>query len=719
MKRIFLAVLVVVLITFMIVPLGFTSEYKTASVVEVTGMVSIFKAGGEKPFIPKVGTVLEHGDRIITSKGASIALQIDAQYIKVGEKTYMSLSELMSKAESGGDSTSIKLFAGEVWASISKPLGTYDIFQIETPTAVMGAKGTRFLVKYVVPTLTQNEQSGTGLVVLEGKVTMNTQAPVLDGPGTEPIVQDIELSANANESLLLDPVLIQAISDEIEKRLKSGEVIDQINIQDVLMTVAKAKHIEVQNLDLFVLEIIADEPAAFDSSLSEGLDQLIEQKKMLSPLDEILTGPDYMLYGPLSESNQGDHSGIPTMPAPPAPLPISFPTPTWDSDNSTGAPIVVVPPTIEFYATSAATVDADEDGLVDHLQITFNNPVDDSTFVPGNGLILQSDGGLDPVDDSAMVTDLTGGYTDIADDAVVYFKLDHTASSILYNTGGEGVLTLPLGTLKNLEGLSNKAASNMTTLDHAAPVLVDSELDLSLPYDEKFISLKFSEPLDESSVVDISTIKLLSLGAYGGDPIDLYGTTSVLGDQIFIRPLQLGNVEDGMPSFISRLSKHLYLPNNPTGGAANIRLVSGFNITSSHGESYALPTNHSYPYDGPALSSIKRVNTTSGFLSFTQDETARILKVTYTDYLESWNDLADDSMTIFLLSNFVDSPAKIGSDHKSIEFELSSVPEIGEKIEIKQIRNITNSYADDANTTPIYAQDVLLEFDGTNWNLAD
>ncbi|GAB6110069.1 FecR family protein [Fusibacter bizertensis] len=713
MKRIFLAVMVVVLILIMDVPLGFTSEYKTASVVEVTGMVSVFKSGGEKSFTPKVGTLLEHGDRIITRKGASIALQIDSQYIKVGESTYMSLSELMSEAESGGDSTNIRLFTGEVWASISKPLGIDDLFKIETPTAVMGAKGTRFVVKYEA---SRNEQASTELVVLEGRVTMSTQAPVSGELGTEPVSQEIEMSANANESLLLDPALIQAISDEIEKRLKSGEIIDQINIKEIVETVAKAHQIEVKSLGLFVLEIIADEPGAYDPSLGEGLDQLIKQKKLFPPHEEVLPGPDSILYGPLSEFDQGDHSGIPMMPAPPAPLPISFRAPTWDFDNSPGAPI------LEFYATSAATIDADEDGLVDHLQITFNNPVDDSTFVPGKGIILQSNGALDPVDDSAMVTDLTGVYTDIADDAVVYFKLDHTASIILYNTGGEGVLTLPSGTLKNLEGLSNKVANNMTSLDHATPVLVDSELDLSLPYDEKFISLKFSEPLDESSVVDISTIKLLSLGVYGGGPIDLYGTTSVLGDQIIIRPLELGSVEDGIPSFISRLSKNLYFPNNPTGGAANIRLVSGFSISSDHGESYALPTNHSYPYDGPALSSIKRVNDTSVFLSVVQDELTHIISVTYTDYLESFNHLANayvPATVSITTGDFTIVSQKIGSDHKTLELELSRLPVLGEEIAISQLRNITNSYGDDADTTPIYAQAVVLRFDGTEWKLVN
>ncbi|MBF4694627.1 FecR family protein [Fusibacter ferrireducens] len=1471
MKRKAFAVTLVILIIFMGIPLDFAVKYKTASVVEVTGMVTILKAGGEKAFTPEVDTVLEHGDRIVTGKGASIALQIDTdKYIKVGEKTYMSLSELMSEAESGGDSTNIKLFTGKVWASLSKPLGGDDSFEIETPTAVMGAKGTKFFVKYVIsPTEAQKEKSSTELVVLEGKVSMKTQVQK-QGEGDEPAAtQDVELLASANETLLLNPELVQGISDEITNRLNSGEAIEQINIQEVVSKVGKAKQIEVRDLDLFVLEIVADEPEAFEPNLTQDLEQIIEQKKQELPSEpEPDEGVNKIIYDELSDEDNAEPPKAPTTPNTPD-NPNTSNTPSDDDNDKTDAltvtkveivdavyddgiadhivvtfnqdvkdstysassgayiessdligtlrtssisrdqipgvndkvndsilvfelnttekpvntipvaylniphagmiqsvsgaslgtvtnlsvvdkiaPVIVgsmislegaagdkyvkiiysepitndsldllgyvkiaansetlysaaqtigyekksddpfyveakkldyptvryvknaaiegyehiclkmnsevpfyisdangnqrllqrdvpllglsmdtqkamvsgvtvktltankdylftvelndylyaeqldssvymnqsllkgtfsnstteftdfqylfgktdqiklvfhvtvfegslsdndsvtidysylydlfghavtdyfddaeqitriysydsaedtwaigAPPAAPFYATSAATIDANSDGLVDHLQVTFNSPVDDSTFVASKGIVLQSENRLDPVDDSRIVTNLTGAYTDDQDDAVIYVKLDHSSSSIQYNTGALGLLTIPSGTFKSKEGALNNATESLLTIDRAAPVLVagrydfnglrdaksiwlvfseplagnsletpdfrilnnntgqhseaypiafgkmnqnvgylgnevklegldsdtilhmieyvtaeqstffycsdgltiedasenqtvltgqkialtgsvvdtfktavksvdvkdlgsnqykislifddylsydsatsymgmlnevvtymdgysnmsvvsnsynasvsadislsfvvqlevpllttdhfsiditglydyknaqtwatndnvdrtkfdiiydsgwtfdapylslleantldfdsngrvdyieltfnkavkddtfkdvgaivnsssmsvatsaikvldgeesfnfpmdqpddtkiyfevaesvagntdavgildipyagmiesltglvlpatnavqikdkakpvlmDLEIDLSLPLDEKYIALKFSEPLNESDTVDVSNLKLMSSGIYASNPIDLYGTTSVLGDQIFVKPLELGSVEDTTPSFISRLSKYLYDSNTPTGGSASIRLYSGFTISSANDEDYALPAEYEYPYGGPAASSIKRINETSAVSSITQvtSGSSVIVTLTYDDYLESWNHSASAYIPATVnvnTGNFGVMSQKVGSDHKSLEIELCSMPQNGDFIVISQVRNITNSYGDDANananTTPIYAQAIAIRFDGTEWH---
>ncbi len=1466
MKQKVLTVTLVVLIIFMGVPLDFAVKYKTASVVEVTGMVSILKAGGEKAFTPEVNTKLEHGDRIITGKGASISLQIDSdKYIKVGEKTYMSLSELMSEAESGGDSTNIQLFTGKVWASLSKPLGGDDSFEIETPTAVMGAKGTKFYVKYMIsPTPEQKEKSSTELVVLEGKVSMKTQVSKQGEGDVSPSTQDVELLANANETLLLDPELVQGISDEITSRIDAGETIDQINIQEVVSKVGKAKQIEVKDLDLFVLEIVADEPESYDPALTNGLDQLIEQKKQELPPEE---GPDEginkIIYDQISDADGAKTPATPETPKVPE-TPATPTNPSKDDDedetealevtkvevvdavsddgiadhivmtfnqdvrdstyvassgayiesggmlgtidtskisndkisgvtdvsndsvlvfnlNTSGksintiplgsfnvphsgmiqsktgislgtvsnlitidkiAPVVIgamvsfegaaedkyiklvysepvydissdlwhniriaaseemlysdaqaigyemtsssavyveaqkldystvnylknaaldghedirlkmnsevpayvsdaggnqrllqknisllgvamdtqkamvsdvtvqtltpntdylftvklddylpteqmqtlietpqsflkgsfsnataeftdiryvydstdqininfhvkvqsdtlsagdvvtidysylkdlfdypvtdyfdseeqttrtyyydstgdtwtmdAPPSSDFYATSAATIDVDGDGLVDHLQVTFNNPVDDSTFIAENGIALQSDNLLDPVDDTQIITNLTGAYTDTPDDAIVYLKLDHSTSSISYNTDGMGILTIPAGTIKNLVGALNDATQGMRTVDHAAPVIVaagyafegsrddksiklvtseaftstsfetpdfrifnndtssytdaypiafgkmdkhqgehgnemkmsgldydtvkrmmqyvdadentflyfndgltiadvsgnqtvltgknivlhgsvsdssktmiksvklkeqplnqyvitlvlddylddssatnymvnlehaakymgsnnsmtvggysydygvsadvtlsfvvqmmeplttkdrlsinieglydynglqtgvisgdpdrtqfdiaydsdwtidlssldilevntmdsdgngkidlievvfdkavndesfvdvgavlnsslispgtvdmsqiaspsgidypndtkiyfsvtegevvntaaegtldltsagmfesiyahklpalnsievkdkagpvfvDSVIDLSLPFDEKFIALKFSEPLNESDTVDVSKLKLMSSGCYASGPVDLYGTTSVLGDQIFIKPLELGNVETSAPSFISKLSKYLYKYDMLTSGDARIRLDSGFAISSAKGENYVLPYEYTYPYDGPLSSEIKRINDTSKVSSITSvtSGSSVIVTLTYDDYVESWNHFSSaykPATTNVYASNFGIMSQKIGSDHKSLELELCSMPQNGDIIIIQDVRNITNSYGDDAHTAPIYAESLGIIFDGTEWQKA-
>jgi len=61
---------------------------------------------------------------------------------------------------------------------------------------------------------------------------------------------------------------------------------------------------------------------------------------------------------------------------------------------------------------------------------------------------------------------------------------------------------------------------------------------------------------------------------------------------------------------------------------------------------------------------------------------------------------------------------KIASDHKTLELMLDALPVTGDIIYVDEVRNITNSFADDAYMTPVYAQPKTIGFDGTNWNFA-
>jgi|GEM_PF-3248008 len=493
MKQKILAITLVILMISMGVPLDFAVTYKTASVVEVTGVVSILKAGGEQTFTPEVGMTLEHGDRIITGKGASIALEIDAdKYIKVGEKTYMSLSELMSEAESGGDSTDIKLFTGKVWASLSKPLEEDDSFEIETPTAVMGAKGTKFFVKYVASSNSeQDESSNTELVVLEGKVSMGTQVEnKSEGEGPS-VVQDVEFMANANETLFLDPELIQGVSSEIENRLNAGETIDQINIQDVVSKVGKAKQIEVKNLDLFVLEIVADDPGEYDHDLTDGLDQLIEQKKLEAPEEENQEeGPPNILYGQISGNNGAGSPVVPGLPE--------------DNGNRAGAPSGGGThdngnETTPLYVTNVKVVDAVlDDGIADHMIITFNQPVDDATYVPSSGAQLASEGALGDIDTSEISYGEVPNLEDSINDATLVFSLDTEGKTV--NTSPTGYFSIPnAGMIEAISGVSLGAVSALAITDNIAPVVLGARVSLEGAAQDKYMKLIYSEPIYDLS----------------------------------------------------------------------------------------------------------------------------------------------------------------------------------------------------------------------------
>lgn len=516
MKRKVVAVTLVLLLVLMGIPLDFAVKYKTATVVEVTGMVSILKAGGEKAFTPKVDTILEHGDRIITGKGASLALQIDKdKYIKVGEKTYMSLSELMSEAESGGDSTNIKLFTGKVWASLSKPLGGSDSFEIETPTAVMGAKGTKFYVKYVIsPTKEEKESSTTELVVLEGKVGLKTQVPG-KGDGVQPS-QDVELTAGANETLVLDPKLVQGISDEIESLLQSGQKIEDIKIQEVVAKVATAKKVEVENLDLFVLEIVADEPDAFDPSITDGLDQLIEQKKQELPeeegLDETIGDINYEELADPTDPNQTETPAIPTLPT----------TPTEPTTTDTGGGSDKEDKTTALSITKVEILDVTgDDGIADHVLITFNKAVNDATYDASSGAYINSSGTLGTLVTSSISYDAIGK-TNVANDSTIVLNIDTTGKSV--NTVPIAYFNIPhAGMIKATTGESLGTVTNFLTTDRVAPVVLGAMVSFEGTAQDKYIKLVYSEPLASPSASIWNNIRIADA------PSVLYSSSQVIG----------------------------------------------------------------------------------------------------------------------------------------------------------------------------------------------
>lgn len=275
-----LILLISVMMIIVNVPTSNGLSYKKATVVEVDGMVSILKSGGEKMYSPKVTDMLEHGDRVITGKKSTIAMQVDSdKYIKVGEKTYISLSELMSEAETGGDATNVKLFTGQVWASISSKLSAEDSFEIETPTAVMGAKGTKYLVSYVGDESDHSDENSTSkLYVFEGIVSARIQ---LYGQFDTDSMEDqltVDLRITPNKSISIDYKTIHDIVISVENSINSGLKITDINIQSLVEEMGAITPVKNTDLDLFMLEIIKASPGDFDPSLLEDIDYIIEQK---------------------------------------------------------------------------------------------------------------------------------------------------------------------------------------------------------------------------------------------------------------------------------------------------------------------------------------------------------------------------------------------------------------------------------------------------------
>ena len=111
------------------------------------GEVQLIRSGGEKPFKAFNNMRIAEGDQLITgSKGwAKILLDDDITAI-VSENSRVYLSELRSQGQIS--QTSINLQSGGLASSVEKKIAGSSRYQIETPTAAMGVRGTDFFTLF-------------------------------------------------------------------------------------------------------------------------------------------------------------------------------------------------------------------------------------------------------------------------------------------------------------------------------------------------------------------------------------------------------------------------------------------------------------------------------------------------------------------------------------------------------------------------------------------
>ncbi|SCW59074.1 FecR family protein [Paenibacillus tianmuensis] len=118
---------------------------RSAAVIEVTGDVTYKKSGGSRSYAAYQDLNLNQGDSIVTGPSSSVVLRVvdHEGEITIGANSEVYISELVEK--NGGKKTKVKSWAGSLWAKIKSLVGSKDEFEVETPTAVMGVRGTNFM----------------------------------------------------------------------------------------------------------------------------------------------------------------------------------------------------------------------------------------------------------------------------------------------------------------------------------------------------------------------------------------------------------------------------------------------------------------------------------------------------------------------------------------------------------------------------------------------
>lgn len=120
---------------------------RIASVVSVTGTVEVKKAGGKKYFKAYKNMPLNAGDHLKTGNKSTVSIKVQdrGDEAMLGSGSSLYISEL--KDSKGKKKSNFTLWTGSVWVKATSLVSTEDEFEVETPTAVMGVRGTTFMVK--------------------------------------------------------------------------------------------------------------------------------------------------------------------------------------------------------------------------------------------------------------------------------------------------------------------------------------------------------------------------------------------------------------------------------------------------------------------------------------------------------------------------------------------------------------------------------------------
>lgn len=192
-----LAFLLVFILMFSIVSFPLKSVLAntlvTAKIADLRGDVFVRRGGGLREFAAFDGMPLAQGDWVRTDTNASAKIVYETgSKTAIGSDTELSIEKLTANEKtsqgslkrifsSGSDQISIKLWAGSVWNKVKSLLNIDDEYEVETPTAVMGVRGTLYLVSI------DKESGATDSTVMDGIVAVR-QNTDQDQSGQEQLV---------------------------------------------------------------------------------------------------------------------------------------------------------------------------------------------------------------------------------------------------------------------------------------------------------------------------------------------------------------------------------------------------------------------------------------------------------------------------------------------------------------------------------------------------
>lgn len=155
-----------------------SSEDHQARIFQVRGEVRILKKASEEWVSAAEDMLLEVGDQVLTGKGSFIDIAYDSYFLNLARIDENTKAEFLNI-----EPTIVRLEDGTVFSALDG-LKPGDRYEIATPTAVAGVRGTHFLVSYVAQTLNftaatfpVNDNVSNDLYIVSNDGTQSREVP--------------------------------------------------------------------------------------------------------------------------------------------------------------------------------------------------------------------------------------------------------------------------------------------------------------------------------------------------------------------------------------------------------------------------------------------------------------------------------------------------------------------------------------------------------------
>ncbi len=270
----------------------FGAEKISAKLIQMEGDVQVIRAGGEKPFKAFVNMRLTEGDRIITGPSGKAKIEMDDEIIiTLAENTRIYLSEL--RGSNGAKQSSINLQSGGVGSSVKEKLKDNSRFEIKTPTAVMGVRGTEFFTQYYNGNVDVRVVDG----IVEVTVNVTKEGDVTGVSGTGARTYTFPISA-----------LQQVAFSEGEDAKDVSESVEALDLDGLpIPFLDRIREINEEDPDAIPKEILDSIDKAVENAI-KTLKEKMENKELVP--DEIASSLEKTIVGNIQQS-------IPTIKDPP------------------------------------------------------------------------------------------------------------------------------------------------------------------------------------------------------------------------------------------------------------------------------------------------------------------------------------------------------------------------------------------------------------------